>query len=331
MDWKQELRELWHRATWTGTATFTLPPVLFEIQPDFLVGARLTGRAEAGAQLRFARVAVQPIEPGMLSASPAGPVVADATGLAAALEQTASAIGNGQARVGLLVPDLIVRVGVFPFDALPSNRREAATLMGWRMRENLPFPPEEARIAHQSTWPPSTAAEPQQEVTMVAVRSSVAAEFEGLVEAVNRSSDLMVPATMALLPLLSAEREGGQLLVHVYSSSATYAVVEGQRLRFWRSRDFGGLDLEEMFTQVAAEAARVVASTEDRLRLPLACLWFCARPPATPQWADQLSQALGREIQQLEPRSDLGEALAGEDRSVFMRYGATLAGLVVNH
>jgi len=331
MDWKQELRELWHRATWTGTAAFTLPPVLFEIQPDFLVGARLTGKAEGGALLKFARMAVQPIEPGMLSASPAGPVVADAAGLAAALEQTASAVGNGQPRVGLLVPDLIVRVGVFPFDALPSNRREAATLMGWRMRENLPFAPEEARIAHQSTWLPSSADDPKQEVTVVAVRSSVAAELEGLVEAVNRSSDLMVPATMALLPLLPVEREGGQLLVHVYSNSATYAVVEGQRLRFWRTRDFGGLELDEMFTQVAAEAARVVASTEDRLRVPLACLWFCARPPATPQWADELGQTLGREVQPLEPQADLGEPLTGEDRSLFRRYGATLAGLVANH
>lgn len=331
MDWKHELHELWNRVTWTGTAAFTLPTVLFEIQPDFLMGARLTGKADGGSQPKFGRLAVRPLEPGILSASPGGPVVMNGSSLTAVLEQTALAVGNGQPRVGLVVPDLIARVGVFPFETLPSNQREAVALMGWRMRENLPFAPEEARIAHQSTRLPSTAAEPQREVTMVAARSSVVSEFEELVEAINRSSALIVPATIALLPLLSAEREGGQLLVHVYSNSATYAVVQGQRLRFWRTRDFGGLDLEEMFRQVAAEAARVVASTEDRLNLPLARLWFCARPPATHHWIDELGRALGREVQPLEPRTDVAELLAVEERSLFLRYGATLAGLVANN
>ena len=331
MDWKHQLRELWTRATWTGTAAFTLPGVLFEIEPDFLMAARLTGRAEGNGQSQVGRLAVRPLEPGTLSASPGGPVVMNATRLTGALGEIATAIGNGQPRVGILVPDLVARVGVFPFDELPANRREAVTLMGWRMRENLPFPPQEARIAYQTTWLTGGAVTPQTEVTAVAVRSSVAAEFERLVEAINRSGTLIIPATIALLPLLAVQGEGGQLLVHVYSNSATYAVVEGQRLRFWRTRDFGGLGLEDMFTQVAAEAARVVASTEDRLSLHLARVWLCARPPATADWADRLAQTIGREVEALEPRAETGGLLAGEDRSLFRRYGATLSGLVANN
>lgn len=331
MDWKSQLKDLWSRATWSSTAAFALPSVLFELQPDFLLGARLTGKTNGGGRGQVGRLALQPLEPGTLQASPSGPAILNESVLGSALEQVGAAVGNGQSRVGILVPDGTVRVGVFPFETLPSKRREAATLVGWKMRDSLPFPPEEARITYQSA-PPSAGS---LEIMALAARASVLAEFEELLEGLNRSSAMILPATVALLPLIPAEvpgeEEAGQLLIHACSNSATLAVVAGQRLRFWRTRDLEDLKVEEWFSQVAADAARVVASSEDRLALHLGRVWLCARPPATEDWAQGLAQALGREVELLRPDMDLGGLLAGEERSWFERYGAPLAGLLANH
>lgn len=332
MQWKTQIKELWTRASWSGTAAFTLPGVLFEIQPDFVLAARLAGRSNDNGRAQVGHVAWEPLEPGTLAASPGGPAVLNSPSLAGALAKTAALVGDGQNRTGLLLPDGVARVGVFPLEFLPENRREAATVLGWKMRETLPFPPEEARLTYQIARVPgaTVSAEASLEVIVVAVRSSVLLEFERLIEGINRSSAMILPATMALLPLLASDIAGGQFLLHVYSSTATYAVVEGQRLRFWRSRDFAGLDLDEFFVQVVAEAGRVVASTEDRLSLPLERIWLCTRPPATDAWADQLAAVLGRQVERLETAPEASGLLAGEDRALFRRYGVTLAGLAAN-
>jgi hypothetical protein len=326
MDWKDQLKDLWNRLTWTGTASFSLPGALFEVQPDFVMGARFAGKANGNGHSQIAKLAVEPLATGSVGASPAGPVVLNESAVVKAFQDVVAAVGNGQPRAGLLVPDGAVRVGVFPFEELPSGRREAATLVGWRMRETLPYPPAEARISYQTTRPASGG----MEIAAVAARSSVVAEFEGLLDAINRSADMILPATMALLPLLPAQGEAGHLLVHVYSGAATLAVAQGERLRFWRTRDLTGLDLDEMFEQVAAEAARVVASAEDRLDVRLGPIRLCVRPPATDAWAGRLATALGREVALLQPSQEIGALLAGPDRAAFQSYGATMAGLAAN-
>jgi len=327
MDWKEQLKDIWNRVAWTGTASFMLPAALFEIQPDFVMGARLAGKANGDGQAQFGKLAVEPLPPGALAASSAGPIILNESAVIKAFQSVVAAVGNGQPRAGLLVPDGAVRVGVFPFDELPSGKREAATLVGWRMRESLPYPPAEARVSYQAAKPTAGG----MEIAAVAARASVVAEFEALLDAVNRSADMLLPATMALLPLLPEQGETAHLLVHVYSAAATFAVAHGERLRFWRTRDHAGLELDEMFEQVAAEAARVVASAEDRLSVRLGPVRLCVRPPATEAWAERLAVALGREVELLQPASEIGGLLAGAERTAFRNYGATMAGLVANH
>lgn len=325
MNWKDQLKEVWNRLTWTGTASFMMPPALFEVQPDFVMGARFVGKANGNGQAQLGKLAVESLGPGAVASSPAGPVVLSESEVVKALQKVAAAVGNGQPRAGLLVPDGAVRVGVFPFDELPAGKREAATLVGWRMRETLPYPPTEARISYQTARTPGA-----MEIAAVAARASVVSEFESLLDAINRSADMILPTTMALLPLLP-ENENGHLLVHAYSTAATFAVAHKDRLRFWRTRDLTGMDPDEMFEQVAAEAARAVASAEDRLDVHLGPVRLCARPPANRAWAERLASALGREVELLEAAPDTGNLLAGSDRTAFQNYGVTMAGLVANH
>ena len=323
MDWKDQLKDLWNRFTWSSTADFELPGVLFEIQPDFVAGARL-GTSDGHA--RLGRLAVKPLPAGTVAPSLAGPSILGRETLAAALKDLALRVGNGSAQVGVLVPDGLARVGVLPLETLPANRREAATLIGWNLRDGLPFPPEEARISYQAV--PGT--EPgRMELVAVAARASVLAEYESLLEHINRSSSLLLPATVALLPLLP-QAEEPVLLIHVYSATATLAVAHGPHLRFWRTREFEEPDPRDLLAQVAAEAARVLASSADRLGISVENVRLCARPPASGEWARELAEILGCKVQLLEPAPEAGESLSAEERSLLARYGATLSGLAAN-
>ena len=328
MDWQDQLKELWKRATWSSTAAFELPAVLFEIQPDFVIGARLAGNggSRGQGQAQFGRLAMKPLPPGTIAPALAGPSILNEATLTAAVEEVARQVGNGSAAVGLLVPDGLARIGILPYEVLPENRREAATLIGWNLRDGLPFPPDEARIAYQLL--PKAKAD-RMELVAVAARASVLKEYESLLDGLNRSSSLLLPATLALLPLLS-EAEGAVLLVHVYGSAATLAVVESQYLRFWRTRDFEPLEPQELLAQIGADAARVLASSADRLGISIESVWLCARPPAGKEWAPELAQILGCKVEALEPAAGAGGLLSAEERSLLGRYGATLTGLAAN-
>lgn len=323
MDWKDQLKDLWNRLTWSSTAEFELPGVLFEIQPDFVAGARL---APSDGQPQFGRLAVKPLPAGTVAPSLAGPSILGREALTAALKDVALRVGNGSAQLGVLVPDGLARVGILPLETLPANRREAATLVGWNLRDGLPFPADEARITYQA----SAGADPgRMELVAVAARASVLAEYESLLEAMNRSSALLLPATVALLPLLP-EAEEPVLLIHVYGATATLAVAQGQHLRFWRTREFEEPHSRELLAQVAAEAARVLASSADRFGISVENVRLCARPPAGGEWAPALAEILNCNVELLEPAAEAGELLSTEERSLLARYGATLAGLAAN-
>ena len=327
MDWRDQLKELWKRFNWSGTAVFELPGVLFEIQPDFVMGARLAGNGSRDHGVaQFGRLAMKALPPDTIAPALAGPSILNQATLTIAVEEVVRRIGNGSTEVGLLVPDGLARIGILPFEALPASRREAATLIGWNLRDGLPFPPEEARIAYQLL--PKSEAD-RTELVAVAARASVLKEYESLFEEVNRSSSLLLPTTLALLPLLH-EAEDAVLLIHAYGNAATLAVVSGRHLRFWRTRDFERLEPKELLAQIGAEAARVLASSADRLGISIESVRLCARPPAGNEWVGELAQILGCKVNALEPAAGAGGLLAAEERSLLGRYGATLAGLAAN-
>ena len=307
-----------------GTVPFTLPTVILEIQADFVAGASLDPRA--GLSRRMKRMGVAELQSPALVPLPSGANIGNAAELRRAVRAITDVVGNGTGRFGLLLPDGTVRVSILSFETLPEHRREAEALVRWRMRESLPFAPEEARLSYQVSW-----REPGLvEVLAVAARSAVLAEYEQALEQMSGGPILILPATIALLPLLPERYERGQLLVHVCSGLVTTAVVVGSRLRFWRTRDLGRTSPEEMSKGVAAEAARTLASSRDHLNLEMGRVWLCARPPAAPEMAAELARAVSQEVELLVPGANFAATLPVPEQALYERYGATIAGLISN-
>jgi len=322
MNWKL-LKQRLLPAARGGTARFTLPTSVLEIEPDFVVGARLEGSGRAQRRLR--RVAARQLESPALEPHANRSNIVNAEALRRAVRELGEVIGDGSGRYGLVVPDRAVRIGVIAFETLPDDLWEAESLVHWRMRANLPFNPGEARLTFQvlSREPGAV------EVLAVAIKGSVLAEYEGLLDQMNGGPALILPATVTLLPLLPEEGVG-QLLVHVCAGCVTTAVVAGRRVCAWRDRELGHVAPGELTKEVASEAARVVASARDHLKMEMGRVWLCARPPATAELTSALAGAMACDVQILAPTPELAMALPSEDRRIFEHFGAPVAGLVAN-
>jgi len=307
------------------TAPFAVPTAVVEIQPDFVAGLRLAGKGN-GASQRLRSIGVAGLNPGTLVPLANGPNIADTADLARALQAIAGTVANGTTRFGLLLPDGAARVSLLSFETLPENRKQANALMRWRMKETLPFPLEEARISHHVVVRDAE----RIEVLAVAAKASVLAEYERALEQVYSGPALVLPATLALLPLLPETEGAGQLLIHLCSGSITSAVTAGNRLRLWRTRQLGRLDASELCRQAQAEAARVMFSCRDHLKVEISRVWLCARPRGGPEFCVELSQALGQPVELLEPDPGFAAALSSEDRNLFESLGAPAAGLIMN-
>ncbi len=300
-------------------AHFRVPVVALEFEPGFVAGARLDAAAR-----RVERVGVRELEAGALAPSPHKPNVTNEAALRRTIAEVTGLVGHGSERLGLLIPDVSVRVALLQFETLPENWREAEALVRWRMREFLSFAPEEARVSYQVLLKQPGLVE----ILGLAVRSSVLAEYEAALEGSNGGPVLVLPASVALLPLLP-EDSAGQLLMHRCPGSLTTIVVALNRVRYWRTRalEDGAAEGGE---EISREAARVLATCQDHLNLSVQNVWFCARPPETAEMKEALAKALGREIRPLPGTQAPATAMAAAEREVFQHFGLPFAGLAAN-
>jgi type IV pilus assembly protein PilM len=315
--WKKRLGLDGH----THTGHFVAPTFALDVEPGFVAAARLSP-----SKRQVQSVGVHELPPGALAPSASKSNVTDVAVVRRSIAAVSEKVGNGGGRVGLLIPDAAARVALLQFETLPDKHREAETLVVWRMREFLPYPPEEAHLTFQVVGKQPGVVE----VLAVAVRGSVLAEYEMGLEGINGGPALVLPASVALLPLLP-EGTGGQLLLHLCPGALTAVVVASNRLRYWRTRPLEG-DTQGNLAEVAREATRVLATCQDNLSVQVQNVWYCERTPAEakPPVAEVLAKALGHELRSLPGNFVPAAGLPRGQREIFERFGMPFAGLVAN-
>lgn len=302
-----------------SAARFVLPRVVFEMEPGFVVGARLDARSR-----QVKRVGVRELAPKTVEPLPNRSNFANPQDLRVALGSLAQVMGSANGSSGLLIPDGTVRVGILSFETLPQDPKDAEALVRWKMRENLPCAPDEARLGYQVLRREAR----NIELFVIAVKQSVLAEYEQLLE--SRPLALVLPVTAALLPLLSEEEGAGQLLLHVCAGWLTAVVTEGSRLRSWRTVELKSQAPEDVAREVALEAARVATSARDHLQVEVERVCLCERPLALPGLDEEVNRTVSKEVVRLRPPSSVARALSESERSTFENFGAAVAGLLSN-
>ncbi len=221
----------------------TLRPALAcEITPYGVLAARQD--STVGLATQFAPLTSTALQPSVKT-----PNVLDRAQVAAALRAAISAVAErGRPLPGgrnlpanraltLIVPDATVRVLLLDFDALPSKRAEALSILRFRLRKLVPFETEEANVTWQTM---GTGPEGVRVLTVIMPRE-VLLEYEGLVREAGFIPGVVLPSTLAATPLVGAEPT---LVVNHNGTTLTTAILRGPELLLHRALDFSGLDGE---------------------------------------------------------------------------------------
>jgi type IV pilus assembly protein PilM len=307
-----------------GGVAFTLPPAVLEVQPGFVAGARIERKRKNQRRLR--RTAFVRFDPHAIQPSIGRANVVDSEAVRDALRRVTEIIGVGDSRFALLVPDAAVRVSLVSFETIPSKAQEFEALLCWRIKDNLPFSTDEVRLSYQENWKD----EKEVEILVLAAKTDVMAEYEAELGAAAVSSVLVLPSSVALLPLIPENGDEAQLLMHLCGEWVTSVVVSGKRVRFWRTRQFGPDLPGGMDAHIIPEAARAFASMRDRFDIDIATVWLASRPRAAEELASTLQTALGLSVRELPGLETYGTGLPAGEQEAFLNYGAPVAGLLHN-
>jgi hypothetical protein len=299
-----------------------LPAIVFEFQPEYILGARIFRSFR-----RVASVAMGELDSGAITPFLGRPNIVRADEVVRRVRGVASALGTDKGPFGLLLPDGAVRVSILDFQALPSDRKEQESLVRWKMKPLLPFPLEEARLSFEIAPKESEGLE----AVVMAVRKSVLAEYESVLDALNGDVNLVLPSSAALLPLLNENAEAGEILLNISPTHLTAVVAKGRQIRLWRNQAMNGKSVEAGLAAVTEEAVRTLAASLDHLKLEISRVCICARPSVPRNWVMELERRLGRDVAGVVSSTlPVRMKLTNEEVQIFNELGATVSGLLVN-
>lgn len=272
-------------------------------------------RTAGQRRLRRSRVlqAIQaPSPPGLLRPSLKEPNVADEAALGTALRPLIEAAG-GPGWVHLAVPDLSCRVRLLGVDALPSDRREAARFLLWRMKEDLPFSQEEGRLDFARLGRDGS----EGRVLCVAARASVLAQYERVLAGLGCRVASVAPGSVWLHNFLDGRPidggAGASLVAHVGHGTTTLVACSRGQPYFWRSLPLGaGQTVGDPEPLIRAVGDSLLYLDAQGLQGP-ARIRLTGGGAARPGLADLLSGRLGVPVQTVEVAAGLpkGASLPG--------------------
>jgi type IV pilus assembly protein PilM len=176
-------------------------------------------------------VAVEALPVGAVMPSTVETNVTQPDAVRSALRRVFNRIPNQGAPIALLVPDLVVRVFILPFDNLPRKSEDALPLLRWRLKKSVPFDVDETVVS----WNRQGGREGNLEVVIAVARQQIVREYEQIVESLGAHAGVVLGSTLATLPLL--EERGSTLLVRLCGKMLTTVITHGQNLCVYRSTE----------------------------------------------------------------------------------------------
>lgn len=175
---------------------------------------------------------------------------------------------------GLVIPDYAVRMAVIDLEEFPSAEQDRMALLRFRLRKTVPFHIDEAQLSYSVQ-----VSEPKRiEVLTIAIAKPILAEYEALVKEAGYRVGLVVPSSIATLPLCAGDERGLTVVAKTAGSTLSVMLLDGGRVRLVRC-----LDLAISGEEVAISEERTVlpllqqtlAYAEDQIGQPISRLLLC--------------------------------------------------------
>jgi len=271
----------------------TTPDVAVEIAANRVSIASLERR---GGQPSIGAHAVEPLPAGALVPSLTASNVQNHTMVATALARVLERVGRPR-RIGLVVPDVVVKVSLVRFEKVPNRPQDLDQLIRWQVRKTAPFPIEEAQVSYV----PGLASGEGHEYIVTLARRSVIEEYEALCSEAGAYAGIVDVATFNVINAVLAGANaptGDWLLVNVAADSSSIAILRGPYVIFFRNR---AADAEGTLADLVHQSAMYY---EDRLGGTgfVRAILAGASTGDAEQARRELEQRLGTAVTVIDPR-----------------------------
>src|SRR3954447_19875423 len=170
------------------------PAMAFEISEAGIASARIGARAE----LEF-----YPLKAGTLSVSPLKENVLDPDEFTMAVRAVSNTQSSRKRKdVALILPDYCTRMAVIDFDSFPSDPKEQASLVRFRVKRSVPFDVDSAALSYV----PQAASGKRVDVVVTMAPLEVVSRYEAPFRTAGMNPGLVTTSSLAALELAP---EGG--------------------------------------------------------------------------------------------------------------------------
>ena len=279
------------------------PAMAFEISEAGIAAARITARAE----LDF-----HPFRPGTLTVSPLKENVADPDDFVMAVRNLSGTQTHRKKKdAALILPDFSARIAVLDFDQFPSDAKEQASLIRFRVKRAVPFDVDSAAMSY---WAQS-GEKGRFDVVVVMAPLEIVSRYEAPFRTAGMNPGLV---TMSSLAALELAPEGGlTVLAKLTGRALTVLVRDKNVLKLARCVELRSSDLAD----IADVLIPTFVYVEDNLGRRAEKLILCGFGARTDEAAQRFGEELGVETEPL--RSPLG--MPGENNAGLLGYLRSIA------
>jgi type IV pilus assembly protein PilM len=279
------------------------PSMAFEISEAGISVARIGARAE----LDF-----RPFKPGTLTVSPLKENVADPDEFVSAVRAASGLQASKKRRdVALILPDYCTRMTVVDFDNFPTDAKEQASLVRFRVKRSVPFDIDSAALSYF----PQPGADKKTDVVVVVAPLEIVARYEAPFRTAGMNPGLVTTSSMAALDL--APEDGVSVLAKLTGHTLTVLVRQQGTVKLVRCLEIPSSDLED----VASVLLPTFVYIEDNLGGHAGRLLLCGFGTRTEEAVYRFQIELSVPVEPL--RSPLGTP--GENNAGLLGYLRSIA------
>lgn len=279
------------------------PAMAFEISEAGIAAARIGARTE----MEF-----QPLKEGTLTVSPLKENVADPDDFMKAVRALAGTQSARRRRdVGLILPDFSARISVLDFDNFPTDAKEQASLIRFRLKRSVPFDVETAAMSYAV----QTNVAKKLDVVVVIAPLEIVARYESPFRTAGMNPGLVTTSSLAALEL--APEGGLSVVAKLTGRVLTVLIRDHATLKLVRCLEMPASDLED----VAAVLIPTFVYAEDSMGGRPDRLLLCGFESRTEEAERRFQEELGVPVETM--RSPLG--LPGENNAGLLGYLRSIA------
>ncbi len=234
------------------------------------------------------------LQPEVLHVNPLTDNVLDQEALIAEIRGIAPAETARTRRIpcALILPDFCARLTVLDFDTLPSDIKEQASLIRFRIKKSLPFDVDTAALSFQ----PQTNAQGKQEVMVAAISHEILSRYESSFRAAGYHPGVVTVSSLSSVALMDT-LDDFQMIARLSQRVLTILVTSKGNVNLTRCVEL----TEASVSEVSEVLFPTLAYVEDRFGSPVQKIHYCGFDGLENVWSEELH------LQASPLQSDLGQ------------------------